>query len=321
MKTEFETEVVNGFTYLTTADGRRFQVPSGGSPEKEDDEEKETEDGDKGGVGDADADAEDGEKDAEEKDDEPGERAADDKGEKKTGNVGLQKRLKDVIAQRNAYRELGTPEELKKLRAEVAEYKRYEKQIEDEEKVKADEARVKAGQPTVAQQNANLDRLLDQRFGEGAAARFERFSETEKREVARHTRDGLDHLRGKLAAHNLKTDDATLGAWERHIGTEFRGDANLLAQFRNPVTQKDALDEAFNRVRRGLVDPSLVAVGADKLLRAKARKEAAPSSSGVGGNTQLEHFEKLTPPKGLTADQRQAWWEKQMGAAADAMDW
>lgn len=323
MKTgEFETEVVNGFTYITAADGRRLQVPSGGSPEGDEDGTKDTE-GDTGGVGKEDT--ADDTLEASEEERGTGERDADETGEKKTGNAGLQKRLKNVIKERNdlreTYKEFGTPTELRALKAKVAEVEKYEKQIADEEQEAADAAAVKAGRPTVAQQNAALDRMLDQRFGEGAAESFERFRTTEKREIARHTRDGLNRLRHNLVEHNLKTDDESVEGWEVHVGTEFKRDPELRARFRDPVTADAAIDEAFTRVRRTLIDPSLAAVGAEKLSKFKARKDAAPGAGGAGGGTQLEHFENLTPPKGLNADQRAAWWSTQLNSAADAMDW
>lgn len=315
---EFTTVVINGRTFVLTADGRRLPVPCGGS----DGEETE---GDAGGVGDADAsNAADGEQDGDDTDsadeaDGEANRDASEKGDK--GNAGLQKRLKAVIAQRNKYRELGTPEELAALKAKVAEYDRYEKKIEEEEQAAADEKARKEGRPTVAEQNAALDRMLNQRFGDGAVEDFMDFRETRKREIARHTRDGIEHLRALLDGVGLKTDDTTVESYERHVGTELMRDPELRTRFRDPVTQKDALAEAFKRVRAGLIDPALAAVGAEKLGRHKARRETVLGNAGSGGNPQLDEFENLTPPKGLNPDQRRAWWEKKMNSAADAMDW
>lgn len=309
----FTTETINGITYLHTTDGRTLQVPSGGLGD--DDAGGTGEDdagaaGDAGGTGEDDGGAGDSARDAsgDDGDDDEGDgRDAGDKGGK-PNTQGLQKRLKALAAAKREYKELGTPEELRKMKARIAEYDRYEAELDREEQRKADEAARKAGQPTVAEQNAALDRALNQRFGEGAAEDFQSFRETRHMEIQRHTREGLDHLRDLLTKHNMKADDKTVANYEKHIGTEFLTDVELRARFKDPVTQKAALSEAFDRVRAELVDPALAAVGATKLEAARRRRAAAPSSAGTASSPRFVEKE-LKPPKNATPEQRAKFWD------------
>lgn len=314
---DYTEYTIDGITYLQLADGKILQVPSGGV---DDDVGGTGEDG-AGGAGDAGgtgADDDAGAGDSAQDDDDAGDdgaggRAADDKGEKTT--KGLQKRLKSVIGQRNAYRELGTPEELKKLKARVEEYDRYERELDAEEQQRKDEAARKAGEPTVADQNAALDRMLSQRFGEGAPGDFEAFRQTRRMEIQRHTREGLDHLKTLLRECKMKDDDKTVANYERHIGTELLSDNELRAQFTDPVTQKSALTEAFKRVRADLVDPALAGLGASKLEAARIRRASAPSSGGTTASPAHQEKE-LKPPKELTDPvARQRWWDARIADA------
>jgi len=246
-----------------------------------------------------------------------GKRAASDK-----GDAGLKRRLKQVIEQRNKYRELGTPEELKELKARAAEYKRYEDELAAQEKKDADEAKRKAGQPTDEELNAGFDRALERRFGKGASQDFEQFRDTQRREVQRTVRDSLDHIRIFLTDHNLKADDKAVERWSRHVGTEFKMDDELAANFRDPVTQKKALDAALGRVKAELIDPALAAVGAKKLEAAHRRRDAAPSSAGRNAQAPvLDENEEFTPPKNLTNPiERQRWWDKLMARKRHELD-
>jgi len=321
---DYTEETVNGITTLILADGRRLQVPSGGVGEDGDAGGAGAEDageaGDAGGTGEDDVDAGDSEH-AGAEDGEGKPRAAADKGEK--GTAGYQKRLQAVIKERNAYRDLGTPEALRLMQERIAKYDKHEADLDREAKAAADEATRKAGQPTVSDQNALIDRLLTQRFGEGAVDDFSSFRETRKMEVQRHTREGLDHLASMLEKVGIKAEPATLGKWERHIGTELLADNELRAAFKDPVTQKDALTEAFKRVRTDLVDPALAAVGASKLDAAFRRRALAPGSAGAT-SAPIQVEKDLKPPKTMTDPiERQRWWDtkvKEAIAEQDAFD-
>lgn len=303
----------NGLTFLHLKDGsgKILQVPSGGVGD--DDAGGTGEDGagaagDAGGTGADDEGSRDGEQNAgaDDEDEGAGGRAADDKGEKTT--AGLQKRIKALAASKREYKELGTPESLRAMKARLAEYDRYEAELDREEAAKADAAARKAGEPTVAEQNAALDRMLTNRFGEGAPEDFQSFRETRRMEVQRHTKEGLDHLRKMLREHNLPDDDKTVAAYEKHIGTELLTDDPLRARFKDPVTQSAALTDAFKRVRADLVDPALVAVGASKLEAARKRRAAAPSSAGQASSPRYVEKE-LKPPKNATPEERKKFWD------------
>lgn len=316
----YETEIINGFTYVIDATGRRFQVPSGGE-DPVDAGDGAGAAGDAGGTGaDDDDSAGDSAQDASGADDDDGDggRDASDKGGKPTTD-GLQKRLKALAASKREYKELGTPEELRAMKARIAEYNRYEAELDREEQRKADEASRRAGQPTVAEQNAALDRMLNQRFGEGAVDDFQSFRETRQMEVQRHTKEGLDHLRSLLREHGMKDDDKTVANYEKHIGTELMSDIPLRVRFRDPVTQKDALTDAFARVRADLVDPALAAVGATKLEAARRRRATAPTSAGTTSSSRYVEKE-LKPPKNATPEQRAKFWDDAVKSAIDEQD-
>lgn len=252
------------------------------------------------------------------KDDDADQDAADP-GEK--GNVGLKKRLSKVSARLRAYKTHGTPEEYAALKAEVAKYKKYEKEIEDDEKKRLDEEARKKGQPTIAEQNARFDKILDQRYGEGAAEDFEAFRETRNGERARHVRDGFDHLKKLLVEHGLEaqTKGEAFEAWDQHIGAALRKTPERWARFKNPITELDAIDEAFKDVKRFLVDPAVAATSAGKIKSLQRRRDAAPSSAGRGAAPNVKQRE-LKPPDNLKGPARQAWWDKALEEVSVDLD-
>jgi hypothetical protein len=281
--------------------------------------------GDAGGTGEAEEEEEHGTDDEDgATDDDDGEgngkgkRVASDKG----GKSIPKSRFDRVRQERNTYRAFGTPDEIKAKLAKVAEYEKYEREVAEQEKRAADEAKRKAGEPTDEELNAGFDRALERRFGKGAAQDFEQFRDVQRRDVARTVRDSLDHIRTFLTEHNIKADDAAVDRWSRHVGTEFKMDDELAANFRDPVTQKKALDTALTRVRSELIDPALAAVGASKLETARKRREAAPSSAGRGAQApMLDENEEYTPPKNLTDPvKRQRWWDALMARKRRELD-
>lgn len=281
---------------------------AGGTGREEDEEEEKegTEDGD--GADDGEDDGEGGK----------GKRDASGKG----GKSIPKQRFDRVRQERNTYRQFGTPEEIKAKLAKAAEYEKYERELAEQEQREADEAKRKAGQPTDAELNAGFDRALERRFGKGAPEDFEQFREVQRRDVQRTVRDSLDHIRTFLTEHNMKADDVAVNRWSTHVGTEFKMDSELAGQFRDPVTQKKALDTALGRVRAELIDPALAAVGASKLESARKRRDAAPSSAGRSAQAPiLDENEEYTPPKNLTNPvERQRWWDKLMARKRRELD-
>lgn len=323
-KRDFEEIIKHGLTIairdLTT--GRIYPMVAGGEG---DDEEGKEEDAEKDGD----------EKDGDEKEDERAakdggadddDESADDQdaaasGEKDKGAVGLKKRLSKVSAKLRAYKEHGTPEEYAALKAEVAKYKKYEKEVEDEDRAKVDaEARAK-GQPTVEEQNATFDRILERRFGKGAPQAFERFQENENREIARHVREGHEQLRGLLTEHQLEaaTKGEAFEEWDRLIGSNIRNNPQRWAQFRNPITQAQAINDAFKEVKRNVVDPAVAASSAGKIKALARRRAAAPTSGGANAAPEFK-MRDLKPPKDLKGVDRARWWEKTLEEAASAID-
>jgi hypothetical protein len=290
-------------------DDEEDKEDTGKEPEAEDEDEKEDERAAK------DAGAEDDDESSDEDQD------AADSGAKDKGSVGLKKRLSKVSAKLRAYKAHGTPEDYAALKAEVAKYKKYEKEIEDEDRAKVDaEARAK-GQPTVAEQNATFDRILERRFGPGAAQVFERFQENENREVARHVREGHEQLRGLLTEHSLEgqTKGEAFDEWDRLIGSNIRSNPERWAQFRNPITQAQAINDAFKEVKRNIVDPAVAASSAGKIKALQRRRAAAPTNGGASSAPEFK-MRDLKPPKDLKGVERSRWWEKTLEEAASAID-
>lgn len=302
-----------------------MKVDKDGNPVSEEDEKPEAT-GDAGGTGEEveereGAENEDGagaDDDEDSDDSGKGKRDASDKG----GKSIPKSRFDRVRKERNAYREFGSPDELKAKLAKAAEYEKYEREVADQEKREADEARRKAGQPTDEELNASFDKALERRFGKGAPQDFERFRDTVQRDVQRTVSASLDHIRTFLSDHKLPTDDKSVERWSRHVGTEFKYDDELGDSFRDPVTQKTALDTALKRVAGELIDPALAAAGASKLETFRKRREAAPSSAGRGAQAPaVDENEEFTPPKNLTDPvKRQRWWDNLMARKRRELD-
>ena len=322
---EFETIIERGLLCVRDlSTGRLYPIVSGGEGDededekdegKEDDEKDDDEPGDEGSAKDAGEDDDEGDaKDDDEQD-------AADSGEKK-GVKGLQKRLSKVSAKLRAYKAHGTPEQFASLQAEIAKYKKYEKEIEDEERQRADAERTKKGLPTIEQQNAQLDRLLTQRFGEGAPEDFASYRETRQRDLSRHVREGQDHLKGLLKEHGLgaiANDTKAFAEWDRQIGAAIRKDPERLAAFRNPLTITKAVDAAFKDVKRRIIDPAVAVSSAGKIKALARRRDAAPVSAGRSMAPAFKTGESK-PPDNLKGRARSDWWEKRLEDVAALID-
>lgn len=314
---EFEEVVEHGLVIaLRLADGKIIPMVSGGDDAVEDDKDKTKKPDAEGDAGKLDDEktAREGAADGADDDDDAGtdEDEQDAAGSGDKSLAGLKKRLGKVIAQRNRYRTLGTPEELEALRTDVARYKKYEKEIADEDAVKLDEENRKKGIPTVAEQNAQLDRILDRRFGEGAAEDFEAFRETRQMELSRHIREGQTHLRSLLTEHGLNsaTKGDAFDAWDRQIAAGIRKDPDRLARFKNPITQLEAIDEAFAEAKRFLIDPAVATASAGKIKALEKRRAAAPTSSGRNSAPEVKLTSRRPPDTMKDPRERQAAWNK-----------
>lgn len=322
---EFEEVVEHGLVVALRdlSTGRIIPMVSGSDDAEDDDKDKKKPDaeGDAGKLDDenaARAGADDGAKDDDDDDaagDDDDQDAADS-GDKKIPG----KRFKKVIDQRNK-----TRAELAAANAELETYRKYKKEIADEEAAKLDEENRKKGIPTVAEQNAQLDKILDRRFGEGAADDFAAFRETRQMELSRHIREGQAHLRGLLTEYKLgnETKGEAFEAWNRHVAAAIRTNPERLAKFRNPITQTEAIDEAFKEVKRFLVDPAVAATSAGKIKTLERRRASAPSSSGRPSAPEMKLTARRPPDSMKDPRERARAWDKIIEDASkeiDAMD-
>lgn len=325
---EFETIVERGLLCVRDlSTGRLYPIVSGGEGDEDDDDKEKDEEGKEDEEKDDDEPGEeasakddgDDEEDDDAKDDDT-ERDANDKGGK--GVKGLQKRLSKVSARLRAYKQNGSPEEFAALKSEIAKYKKYEKEIEDEERQRIDADARKKGLPTVEQQNAQLDRLLTQRFGEGAPDDFASYRETRQRDLSRHVRDGQDHLRKLLTEHGLGAiakDPKAFAEWDRQIGAAIRKNPERLAAFRNPLSVTTAIDDAFKDVKRRIIDPAVAVSSAGKIKSLARRRDAAPVSAGRSSAPTFKTGESK-PPDNLKGRARTDWWDKRLQDVATQID-
>jgi hypothetical protein len=235
------------------------------------------------------------------------------------------KRFNKVIGQRDeARRALAAKDaEIAAERVKLARYERYEAEIAKEEKDRIDAENAKKGIPSVEEQNARWDRLLDQRYGPGAAQDFEAQRETRQMELSRLTREAHTHLKTLLTEHGMPgvaADKEAFTLWDRQVGAALRSTPERVAKFKDPLTTTEAIDEAFDEVKRFIADPAVAASSAGRIKALARRRAAAPSSSG--GNTAPEvNVAPLKPPKEMTDPrQRASWWERHIERQSREMD-
>lgn len=233
--------------------------------------------------------------------------------------VGLKKRLAKLTAQRNSARVEAS--ERKALEARVAAYEKRERDVV--------EARKRAERATPEGQKAEerkraVHATLDEAFYPGYSAQQEAAAlaqrETEDRANAQYGMQGISYLQTELADHDIPANAATIVRWERAIASEVAEDTQLLAAYRDPTSQKAAIQEAFNRVRDGLANPILKDRGAKPLARIERNRQAVlgggQNRGAVAGTPEPEV--DLTPPKELKgraldqywADVREREWKK-----------
>lgn len=224
--------------------------------------------------------------------------------------VGLRKRMAKLTAQRNAARA-----EAEGRNADRARLAAYEAKERDAEKAKKDAERNTPQGQEAEKRRAAVRDTIDETYGPGTSDYLERRrgEESERDEQAREefAMQCASHLRSELEDHGIKTDKATLIRWERAVGSELAEDAELLAAVRRPTSRKEAIAEAVDRVRNGLVNPILTDRGAKPLERIQRNREAVlggGSSRGTMAETDEPAFD-LTPPKGLHGRDLENWWD------------
>jgi hypothetical protein len=243
-------------------------------------------------------------------------RAADDTGDADPAKavVGLRRRLPKLTAQRNKARDEArtAASERDAYAAKVAEYERKER--EAERMLEEAHRRTPAGQKA-EERRAAVRQTIDETYGPGTSELLEEQRQEHERRNEEYGQRGISFLKSELDDHGVTYDQDTLIRYERAVGSELQEDPALLAAFKRPATQGDAIKEAFKRVRDGIINPVLKSGGAKALARVERNREAllgGGQNRGSVAETPEPTFD-LTPPKGLTGRALQDWW-------ADARD-
>lgn len=254
----------------------------------------------------------------ESEDSDEGERDADDKGDPARAALGLRKRVQKLTAQRNEARSKAaeTDKELQRYR----DAERRARQAEEEA-----ERRTPEGQKSEHMRQA-IRRQIDETYGDGTSALLDNQREIVKQQSAAHAQKAYEYLGEELEAHGIDPTPEALLRWEKALGSELEDDEDLGAAFRHPATLKDTISTCFERVRDGLVNPTLAKRGAEKLARIERNRDAV-----LGGGRKAPVAETpepkfdFTPPKDATPEQLERFWadarEKtwtQLGNASDA---
>lgn len=239
-----------------------------------------------------------------------GQRDADDTGDGAPEKlpVGVKKRFAKMSAQK---RKLEGERDV--LAARLSAYEAKEREKEDRRK--AAEARTPEGQES-AQRKTQIRNALDETYGQGYSDWVERDRAEREQErqlqKEQYALNGISFLKSELQDHGLAVDDKTIVRWEHAVGSELAEDPELLAAFKRPATQGDAIAEAFNRVRDGLANPAIKQQGGKPLARIE-RNRAALLGSGrtQGGADEGSPYPDdytAKPPKGATGQQLEEFW-------------
>lgn len=220
--------------------------------------------------------------------------------------AGLRKRLAKLTAQRNSARA-----DAAERNALAARVKAYEKRERDEEaKRVADQRNTPEGQKA-EERRAAVRRTIDEAYGPGASEYLDEVREERQHRAEAYAQQGISYLRKELEDHGIVVTPETLVRYERAVGSEMAEDAQLLAAFRRPATQEAAIQDAFTRVRDGIVNPVLKQSGAKALARIDRNREAV---LGSGGRTSSlagtpEPDRDLSPPKDYKGNLDDYWRE------------
>lgn len=220
--------------------------------------------------------------------------------------AGLRKRLAKLTAQRNSARA-----DAAERNALAARVKAYEKRERDEAAREQEAKRNTPEGQKAEERRAAVRRTIDEAYGPGASEYLDEIREERQHRAEAYARDGISFLRSELEDHGIAVTDETLVRYERAVGSEMAEDATLLAQFRRPATQKVAIQEAFARVRDGIVNPVLKQSGAKALARIDRNREAVLGSGGRAASLAgtPEPDRDLSPPKDFKGNLDDYWRE------------
>lgn len=232
-------------------------------------------------------------------------RAADDTGDAKSDDTaGFRKRLAKLTAQRNDARQKAADREV--LAARVRAYE----QRELAEVAKQEKERSRTPEAMRAEERRQAIReMLEEGLGRGALDDIKELRVERQTTKEAYALQGISYLKSELEDHGIAIDDTALVRWERAVGSELAEDATLHAAFRRPGSQQAAIQEAFKRVRDGLVNPAIKQQTGKPLERIERNRQAVLGSGSRDSIAEPEHDPK--PPKNLTGRPLQEWWDAQ----------
>lgn len=239
------------------------------------------------------------------------ERDADDTGDVPAAkeSVGFKKRLAKLTAQRNNDRK-----ERDVLAARVAAYEAKER--ETSERQQKAERETPEGQKA-AERRIAIRAAIDETYGPGTSEfieseKVERISERNLQRE-QYALNGISHLRSELEDYGIAVNDHILVTYERSVGSELQEDPELLAMFKRPATQREAIAEATKRVIEGLTNPAIKQQGGRPLARIERNRSAvlgaARSQSGADEGSPYPEDYEAKPPKGLKGNEVDEWWQ------------
>lgn len=244
---------------------------------------------------------------ATETDEADSERDADDTGDNADpakAVVGLKKRIAKLTAQRNSGR--AALQERDALKARVAA---YEKRERDEETKRRDAASRTPAAQKEAQERARVQSAIEFGLGDGSVDEWQEMREERQLRKEQYAMQGISYLKSEMEDHGIALTDDQVVRWERAVGSEMAEDTQLHNAFRRPSTQQAAIQEAFKRVRDGLVNPVATQQGGKPLARIERNRQAVLGSPGRGaveGAPEPEYDPK--PPKELKGRALEEWW-------------
>lgn len=245
-------------------------------------------------------------------------RDADDTGEDDGDreSSGLKKRISKLTAQRRK-----TEEERDALKARLDAYEAKER--EAAARARAERESTPAAQK-VRERKEAIRELMDEVYGEGYSNLQDESRSERELQKEQYALNAVSYLKSELEDHGISVNNDTLVRWERAVGSEIQEDVELLRAFRRPATQQDAIAEAVNRVRDGLMNPILQSRSAKPLERIERNRNAVLSGRGQSDpETPFPDNYEAKPPKNATPAEQEEFWRnhrdelwKKLGASA-----
>jgi hypothetical protein len=146
-------------------------------------------------------------------------------------------------------------------------------------------------------------RRMDRAFGPGATDDFREYRASRQRQDLQHARDAQEYMATELSEYGIDvTELDTKGRqnWELALGGQIEADPELLARFRDPTRQREAIREAFTRVRDGLINPVTVRQGGKTLEKLAKRRDAVLGGGAARAGAPSGDRKPFALPAGVT---------------------